>query len=90
MESGNPPASPESKWLTAVSMAVQGELDRVSQTLTGRIRELSERYERPLPDLIDEVESLSNKVNAHLVKMGFDVPANGHGVQLQLFKKVGA
>jgi len=29
--------------------AVQGELDRVSQTLTGRIRQLAERYATPLP-----------------------------------------
>jgi hypothetical protein len=34
---------------------VQGELDRVSQTLTGRIRELAERYATPLPQLTDEV-----------------------------------
>ena len=29
--------------------------DRVSQTLTGRIRELAERYATPLPNLTDEV-----------------------------------
>ena len=33
------------------SSAVQGELDRVSQTLTGRIRQLAERYTTPLPQL---------------------------------------
>ena len=31
----------EDKWLAAVRGAVQGELDRVSQTLTGRVRELA-------------------------------------------------
>ena len=33
------------------SSAVQGELDRVSQTLTGRIRQLAERYTTQLPQL---------------------------------------
>ena len=39
----------DDKWMTRVSAAVQGELDRVSQTLTGRIRQLAERYATPLP-----------------------------------------
>jgi type I restriction enzyme M protein len=33
---------------------VQGELDRVSQTLTGRVRQLAERYATPLPKLTQE------------------------------------
>jgi len=53
-----------------LSAAVQGELDRVSQTLTGRIRELAERYEKPLPELTDEVAVLAARVEAHLEKMG--------------------
>jgi type I restriction enzyme M protein len=44
----------------AGSGTVQGELDRVSQTLTGRIRELAERYATPLPKLTDEVATLSS------------------------------
>ncbi len=49
---------------------MQGELDRVSQTLTGRIRQLAERYATPLPQLADEVETLSARVDVHLKKMG--------------------
>ena len=60
----------DDKWLATLAVAVQGELDRVSQTLTGRIRELSERYAIPLPQLIDEVTSLANRVEEHLKKMG--------------------
>lgn len=52
------------------SQAVQGELDRVSQTLTGRIRQLAERYATPLPQLIDEVAMLGARVDEHLKKMG--------------------
>jgi type I restriction enzyme M protein len=37
----------DDKWMAHLSGAVQGELDRVSQTLTGRIRELAERYATP-------------------------------------------
>jgi type I restriction enzyme M protein len=61
----------DDKWLATLSIAVQGELDRVSQTLTGRIRQLAERYATPLPQLADEVEMLAAKVAGHLEKMGF-------------------
>ena len=53
-----------------LAAAVQGELDRVSQTLTGRIRELAERYATPLPKLAEEVEALASRVDEHLRKMG--------------------
>jgi type I restriction enzyme M protein len=49
---------------------VQGEPDRVSQTLTGRIRVLAERYAKRLPELESGVEALSAKVDAHLKLMG--------------------
>jgi type I restriction enzyme M protein len=58
------------KWLARMNADVQGELNRVSQTLTRRIRELAERYAVPLPGLVDEVEALSAKVGEHLSKMG--------------------
>ena len=60
----------EDKWLATIAAAVQGELDRVSQTLTGRVRELAERYATPLPELVDEVEAIAARVNGHLKKMG--------------------
>ncbi len=60
----------EDKWLAALAASVQGELDRVSQTLTGRIRQLAERYDTPLPQLTDEVARLASRVDGHLKKMG--------------------
>ena len=60
----------DDKWLTTIAAAVQGELDRVSQTLTGRIRQLAERYATPLPELTDEVAALAARVDGHLKKMG--------------------
>jgi type I restriction enzyme M protein len=60
----------DDKWLATLAAAVQGELDRVSQTLTGRIRQLAERYATPLPQLTDEVATLAARVEGHLRKMG--------------------
>ncbi len=60
----------DDKWMTRLAASVQGELDRVSQTLTRRIRELAERYAVPLPKLTDDVEMLAARVEEHLNKMG--------------------
>ena len=60
----------DDKWLATIAAAVQGELDRVSQTLTGRIRQLAERYATPLPQLTDEVATLAARVDGHLKRMG--------------------
>ncbi|MEO5607966.1 MAG: hypothetical protein ABIR13_10385 [Polaromonas sp.] len=61
----------QEKWLAALSASVQSELDRISQALTGRIRQLAERYRAPLPKLYDEVDMLARRVDAHLKQMGF-------------------
>jgi len=61
----------EAKWLAAIDAAIHGELDRVSQTLTTRVKELAERYDTPLPQHTDRVAELEAKVNNHLERMGF-------------------
>ncbi|MDM5176269.1 type I restriction-modification system subunit M [Massilia sp. DJPM01] len=61
----------EDKWMATICAAIHGEMDRISQTLTKRVKELAERYETPLPKLVDKVADLSDKVAAHLKKMGF-------------------
>lgn len=60
----------EGKWLPALAAAVQGELQRLSQTLTSRIRQLAERYATPLPELEQQLQALAAKVGAHLQHMG--------------------
>jgi type I restriction enzyme M protein len=58
------------KWMAQLSSAVQGELDRVSQSLASRVRELAERYSTPLPRLTDDVATLALRVEGHLKWMG--------------------
>ena len=67
----------EDKWLAALDRDIHGELDRVSQTLAGRIKLLTERYAAPLPQLAEEAEALGARVQAHLKKMGFEWQPRG-------------
>jgi type I restriction enzyme M protein len=60
----------DDKWLATLATAVESELDRLSQTLAGRVRQLAERYTTPLPQLTDEVTGLAARVDGHLKKMG--------------------
>ena len=61
----------DDKWLAALDAAIHGEMDRVSQQLTQRVKELAERYETPMPQMVGRVAELEAKVNCHLEKMGF-------------------
>ncbi len=60
----------DDKWMARLSVIVQGEIDRASQTLAGRIRQLAERYATPLPKLTEEVQTLAARVDWHLKTMG--------------------
>jgi len=61
----------ESKWMATLYNTVKTEMNRISQALTQRIKDLAARYDKPLPALQTEVEILSKRVEAHLAKMGF-------------------
>lgn len=61
----------DDKWLAALDRDIHGEMDRISQALTQRVKELDERYETPLPRMVSHVAELEAKVNHHLKKMGF-------------------
>jgi type I restriction enzyme M protein len=60
----------EDKWLNTIRQTILAEVDSISQALAQRIKELGERYDAPLPILDQDVTTLTNKVNAHLAKMG--------------------
>ncbi|MFA5131767.1 MAG: type I restriction-modification system subunit M [Candidatus Paceibacterota bacterium] len=61
----------DDKWLATLEQAIHSEMDRISQRLTGRIKELAERYATPLPLLVTDTEVLTSKVDGHLKTMGF-------------------
>ena len=56
---------------TTLAAAIHGEMDRISQALTQRVKELAERYETPLPQMVSRVAELEANVNRHLERMGF-------------------
>ena len=60
----------DDKWFATLQAAVTGEVQRLTQNLTERVKELEERYAQPLPELGREVEDFSLKVDQHLLKMG--------------------
>jgi type I restriction enzyme M protein len=60
----------EDKWFAGLQTAIEGEVQRLTQQLAGRVKELEERYARSLPELEREVEVFSEKVEGHLKKMG--------------------
>jgi type I restriction enzyme M protein len=61
----------EKKWLAEIEKRIKGEMDDISHRLTKRIKELTERYETPLPQMETQVKTLETKVKKHLLKMGF-------------------
>ncbi len=61
----------DDKWLAVLDREIHGEMDRVSQALTQRVKELAERYETSMPQQVRTVAELEKKVNRHLEKMGF-------------------
>jgi len=58
------------KWQATLKAAIQAEIERVTQQLANRVKTLEERYAEPLPQLVQDVEVLSSKVDEHLKKMG--------------------
>ena len=61
----------DDKWLAALDVVIHGEMDRVSQQLTQRVKELAERYETRLPQMVSRMAEFEAKVNRHLQRMGF-------------------
>ena len=42
----------DDKWLSVLSAAIHSEMDRISQALTQRVKELAERYDTPMPQMV--------------------------------------
>ncbi|WP_272666701.1 type I restriction-modification system subunit M [Providencia sp. PROV069] len=60
------------KWLATLQSNIEAEIERVTQQLANRVKELEERYNEPLPAITKSVEDLSEKVAGHLKAMGLE------------------
>jgi type I restriction enzyme M protein len=61
----------DDKWLATLSAEILGELDRVVMKVVARVKQLAERYAKPLPQLEAQVDELRTAVTEHLKKMGY-------------------
>ena len=62
----------QDKWCTELQAMIQNEVQRLTQALSGRVKELEERYAQPLPELEHEVEKCSARVKRRRKKMEHD------------------
>ncbi len=60
----------DDKWFATIQASVTGEVQRLTQNLTERVKELEERYAQPLPSLMQDIQEFSMKVEKHLFNMG--------------------
>ncbi len=58
------------KWFKSFSIEVLAEIERVTQVLANRIKELEDRYAYPMPEIVKKVSNYSSRVEEHLKKMG--------------------
>jgi len=61
----------DDKWLAAVQVMIEDEMDRISHSLAERVLTLAERYDMRLPEIATRVANLESKVNQHFEQMGF-------------------
>ena len=64
----------DDKWCTSIKAAIADELQQLTQLLAGRVRQLTQRYARPLSEIEIEVEEITTKAAAHITRMGLSYP----------------
>lgn len=62
----------DDKWLTTLQANIIAEIERITQQMANRVKQLEERYSTPLPTLSKSVDDLSDKVAGHLKAMGLE------------------
>ncbi|MEO2278842.1 type I restriction-modification system subunit M [Pseudoalteromonas pernae] len=62
----------DDKWLATLQANIVAEIERVTQQMANRVKQLEERYSTPLPTLSNSVDDLSDKVAGHLKAMGLE------------------
>ncbi len=63
----------DDKWLATLQANIVAEIERVTQQMANRVKQLEERYSTPLPTLSNSVDDLSDKVAGHLKAMGLEL-----------------
>jgi len=62
----------DDKWLATLQANIVAEIERVTQQMANRVKQLEERYSTPLPKLTQSVDELGDKVAGHLKAMGVE------------------
>lgn len=62
----------DDKWLATLQANIIAEIERVTQQMANRVKQLEERYSTPLPTLSKSVDELGDKVAGHLKAMGLE------------------
>lgn len=60
----------QDKWLADITAAIGAEVEARTESLTARVRVLTERYGQTLPQIIDDLAGLETRVAEHLAAMG--------------------
>ncbi|ULB11853.1 type I restriction-modification system subunit M [Cereibacter azotoformans] len=60
----------QDKWLADISAAIGAEVEARTESLTARVRVLTERYGQTLPQIMDDLATLETRVAGHLAAMG--------------------
>lgn len=58
------------KWLADITAAIAAEVEARTETLTARVRVLTERYGQTLPQIMEDLAGLEARVAGHLAAMG--------------------
>lgn len=61
------------KWLADITTAIGAEVEARTESLTARVRVLTERYGQTLPQIMDDLAALEARVAGHLAAMGVAV-----------------
>ena len=72
-EAGIKTLAVEDKWFADIRTAVEHQVQGLTQQLAGRVKELEERYARPLRELERDVDKYSTRVERHLTRMGLSL-----------------
>lgn len=59
------------KWTKQIEADIKNEVEKISHTLTTRIKDLAKRYDTTLSHLENEYKTFESKVEEHLKGMGF-------------------